>query len=80
MTIEVRDVPPGHPDTWRVTGVGRRVRWTDESRTCAACGATVELDRRHYYVAMSDGPAGRGRRTADEERVFCGARCLDRWS
>jgi hypothetical protein len=56
------------------------VRWSDATHRCAACGDRVELDSRHYYVAMSDTSAGRIRRRSDDELVFCRTRCLERWA
>jgi len=80
MIPEAGDVPPDRSTPWRITHVGRRVRWSDATHTCAACGDCVELDSRHYYVSMSRSPPGRIRRRSDDELVFCRTRCLERWA
>ena len=78
MRPEQGDVPPGRSDRWRVTHVGRRVRWSDGVGECAVCGTTVRLRDRHHYATVSpDRSTHRGR--ADEEVLFCSAACLEAW-
>jgi len=79
MRPEPGDVPPGRSDRWRVTHVGRRVRWTDEVGECAVCGRPVPLRRRHHYVTVSPESSARRRGDDGEEVVFCTVTCLRTW-
>jgi hypothetical protein len=78
MTLQVGDTPPSYSDPWRITHLGRRVKWRGGKTRCTVCRQPVALDSRHYYAELSSA-AGRGRATPDEEVVFCTRGCLSDW-
>jgi hypothetical protein len=79
MSLDVGDSPSDRSDEWRITHIGRRAKWVDERESCTNCGTSVWLDSRHYYVTLSKETASTVKSASDEELVFCGKRCLDRW-
>ena len=73
--------PPGYPDDWVVTRVGRRAVWNGGEKQCANCGTTIDLDQRHYYAELAHDVDMQGQRLRSETRqaVFCTRTCLDEW-
>jgi hypothetical protein len=73
--------PPGYPDDWVVTRVGRRAVWNGGQRRCDSCRATVDLSERHYYAELARDVDIQGQRLRSdtEQAVFCTRRCLDGW-
>jgi hypothetical protein len=79
MSVEKGSVPPDRSEPWQVIRVGRRVRWESGPKACEGCGSDVRLDRRHHYVAMSQGTDQDRPSTTDERVVFCTEACLEQW-